>query len=107
MSEIKFLLQEMRFDILGLTESHLNNNTDNGQLSVGGCNLVRKDRTCDNSWGGCVMYYKQCLNVIQRVDIRGISSKYDLEQVWIELILACQRLLLGTLYRPPTDNQFF
>ena len=25
----------------------------------------------------------------------------------IELILASQRLLLGTLYRPPTDNQFF
>ncbi|KAK2555157.1 hypothetical protein P5673_023132 [Acropora cervicornis] len=66
MSEIKFLLQEMRFDILGLTESHLNNNTDNGQLSVGGYNLVRKDRTCDNSWGGCVMYYKEGLNDIQR-----------------------------------------
>ena len=104
MSEIKFLLQEMRFDILGLTESHLNNNTDNGQISVGGYNLVRKDRTCDNSWGGCVMYYKECLNVIQRDDI---SSKSDHEQMWIELTLASQRLLLGTLYRPPTDNQFF
>ena len=31
MSEIKFLLQEIRFDILGLTESHLNNDTDNGR----------------------------------------------------------------------------
>lgn len=50
------------------------------------------------------MYYKECLTVIQRDDI---SSRYDLEQVWIELILASQRLLLGTLYRTPTDKQFF
>ena len=54
-------------------------------ISVGGYNLVRKDRTCDNSWAVCVMYYKECLNVIQRDDI---SSKSVLEQVWIELILA-------------------
>lgn len=31
MSEIRFLLQEMRFDILGQTETHLNKHTDSGQ----------------------------------------------------------------------------
>lgn len=55
--------------------------------------------------GVVVLYiYKECFNVIQRNDT---YSKSDLEQGWIELILASQRLLLGTLYRPPTDNQFF
>lgn len=54
----------MRFDILGLIEFYLNNNIDNGWIFVGGYNLVGKDRICDKLWGGCVMYYKECLNVI-------------------------------------------
>ena len=104
MSEIRFLLQETRFDILGLTETHLNNKIEDDQISVDGYKMVRKDRKSGNSWGGCVMYYKKCLNVTERDDI---CSKSDLEQVWIDLMLASQRLLLGTFYRPPTDNQFF
>ena len=103
MSEIRFLLQETRFDILGLIETHLNNEIEDDQISVDGYKLVRKDRKCRNSWGGCVMYYKNCLNVIETDDI---CSKSDLEQVWIDLMLASQRLLLRTFYRPPTDNQF-
>ena len=51
-----------------------------------------------------MIYYKECLNVIQRNDT---YSKSDLEQGWIELILASHCLLLGTLNRPPTDNQLF
>jgi len=82
----------------------LNNKIEDDQISVDGYKLVRKDRKCGNFWGGCVMYYKNCLNVIERDDI---CSKSDLEQVWIDLMLASQRLLLGTFYRPPTDNQFF
>ena len=103
MSEIRFLLQETSFDILGLTETHLNNKIEEDQISVDGYKMVRKDRI-SGSWGGCVMYYKKCLNVIERDDI---CSKSDLEQVWIDLMLASQRLLLGTFYRPPTDNLFF
>ena len=104
MSEIRFLLQRMRFDILGLTETHLNSKTDNDQISVGGYKMVRKDRKCGNSWGGCVTYYKECSNVMERDEI---GSESDLEQVWIDLMLASQQLLLGTFYRPPTDSQFF
>ena len=103
MSEIRFLLQETRFDILGLTETHLNNKIEDDQISVDGYKMVRTDRI-SGSWGSCVMYSKKCLNVIERDDI---YSKSDLEQVWIDLMLASQRLLLGTFYRPPTDNQFF
>lgn len=36
-----------------------------------------------------------------------ISAQKVTWQVWIDLMLASQRLLLGTFYRPPTDNQFF
>ena len=87
MSEIRFLLQKTRFDILGLTETHLNNKIEDDQISVDGYKMVRKDRECGNSWGGCVMYYKNCLNVIERDDI---CSKSDLEQVWIDLMLSSQ-----------------
>lgn len=83
----KIPLQETRFDILGLTETHLNNKIEDDQISVDGYKMVRKDRI-SGSWGGCVMYYKKCLNVIERDDI---CSKSDLEQVWIDLMLASQR----------------
>lgn len=44
MSEIRFLLQETRFDILGLTETHLNNKIEDHQISVDGYKLVHKDK---------------------------------------------------------------
>ena len=44
MSEIRFLLQETRFDILGLTETHLNNKIEDDQISVDGYKMVHKDR---------------------------------------------------------------
>ena len=81
---MSFKLVHLRFDILGLTETHLNNRIEDDQIFVDGYKMVRKDRI-RGSWGGCVMYYKKCLNAIERDDI---CSKSDLEQVWIDLMLA-------------------
>ena len=103
LAEIRLLLQETRFDIFGVSETHLKGDIKDEQITIDGYKLVRKDRKACSTWGGCLIYYKQSLNVIKRDDI---TLSNNLEQVWIEVTLASQKLLVGSFYRQPTDNNF-
>ena len=53
--------------------------------------------------GGCAIYYKNFLDVV-------VITKYDtteLEALWVELKLCSQRLLIGTIYKPPDQSNFY
>ena len=101
--EIKILLEYSPVDFLAVTESHLNAEIDDREISINGYKIIRKDRPNGSPWGGCVLYYKENLEV-------HIIHKYmsvDIEAIWAELLLNSQRLLIGCLYRPPDDSSFF
>ena len=62
MDELRCLQRVCRFDILAITESHLDSSVPDGSLHIDGLKLLRLDRI----GGGCVLYYAEHLNAIQR-----------------------------------------
>ena len=101
LNEIKLLLQHTNFDLLALTETHLTDQIDDSEVYIDGYEIIRMDRK-NRSGGGCAIYYKNFLDVV-------VITKYDtpeLEALWVELKLCSQRLLIGTIYRPPDQTKF-
>ena len=63
-------------------------------------------RRCDRTHkrgGGCIVYFREDLNVLPREDLRD----RNLEATWVEVIQKSQRVLIGTVYRAPDDNKFY
>ena len=103
--EIKLLLQETRLDVLAITETHLHKHIENDQLEIEGYGIARKDRqNSENNWGGCLIYFAEDLNAFEREDL---NKQFTVEAVWIEIIIASQRLLIRAIYRQPDDLTFF
>ena len=101
--EIKILLEYSPVDFLAVTESHLNAEIDDREISINGYKIIRKDRPNGSPWGGCALYHKENLEV--HIIHKFMSD--DIEAIWAELLLNSQRLLIGCLYRPPDDSSFF
>lgn len=53
LDEIELLLKVCRFDVLSITDSHLDEKISNEQLNIANYKIVRKDRD-DSSGGGCI-----------------------------------------------------
>lgn len=105
LDEIKLLLFETKIDILTITESHLNSQIHDYEISIQDYSFIRKDRSGrGNSWGGVIVYHKDNLDVCQ-------LDKYELffsptESICLEVTSAAQKLLLACIYRPPDDKNF-
>ena len=75
--ELRILLKLRRFDVFGVTETHLNSEIIDGEIDIEDYNLIRGDRQDRQGWG-CVMYYRKSLKAIHRPDledeqVEGIS----------------------------------
>ena len=103
LNEVHVLLNEVKWDILGITETHLTASTPDNLLRIPGYDFVRKDRSCSSKGGGVLIYYHKCLTVHQ--DLKWDIQ--ELEAVWINVTLHSQSTLIGCLYRPPKDMTFF
>ena len=92
------------FDIIVLTETHLDNSIENTDIELDSFdkNPQRKDRT--NSGGGLLIYSKE--------DI-GICRKHELENhidetIWVEVHAKDHSFLLCNTYRPEwTDSEYW
>lgn len=51
----------VKFDLLGITETHLNPSTSDDWIRMSGYNFVKKDR--DSCGGGVLIYFKEDLTV--------------------------------------------
>ena len=87
---------------LGITESHLNEKNKDSEITISGYDMRRCDRTHKRG-GGCIVYFREDLNVLPREDLRD----RNLEATWVEVIQKSQRVLIGTVYRAPDDNKFY
>ena len=60
---IQFLLKEVEFDILGVTETHLTEDIPNELIRIHGYNMVRTDRSNGSKGCGVVIHYRDNLNI--------------------------------------------
>ena len=88
------------FDILGITESHLNDKITDEEIHIEGYKFFRRDR--QHKAGGCLVYYKEHLNVIPKLELTTEST----EALWLEMINS-QGLLIGKVYLAPDNNAFY
>ncbi len=102
LNEVRILLENTPLDVLALTETHLNSNINDNELSIDGYSIKRKDRH-NREGGGCAIYYKESLDTeeIEKYNTEG------LEMIWLEIKLCSQRLLIGCVYRPPDVSTFY
>ena len=50
-------------------------------------------------WGGCLIFFADHLAAFERQDLNSFTS---IESSWIEVSIDSQKLLIGTVYRPPS-----
>jgi hypothetical protein len=84
--------------LLGFTETHLNANISDSELSLPGYNLYRRDRTTGQG-GGVAIYVSNSVTCVERCDLESIC----LESIWVEVKLGNTSLLVCVVYRPPTS----
>ena len=78
--EIRLLQESCNFDILAITESHLDSSVPDFHIEIEGLRFFRLDRP-KRKGGRCVLYYAENLTVIYR---RDLSDK-NLEAIWIQV----------------------
>jgi len=59
---------------LGINETHLKGNIEDKLINIEGFMLARRDGKASNKWCGCLIYYKESLNVIVRNDINASND---------------------------------
>ena len=87
--------------ILTLSETWLNNDINDCQITIQGYDLFRTDRVTHG--GGVAAYVLYHLKVHRRPDLE--INEADI--LWLELRLRSRRILIGVTYRPPNDINFF
>lgn len=75
--EVKILLSICRFDILAITETHLDEKISDKQLENENYKIIRRDRGLGQSGGGCLIYIANhvCtthLKSLETMDVEGI-----------------------------------
>ena len=87
MEELRTLQHVCNFDIIGITETHLDK-------SVSDMKMFRQDREkCKG--GGCVIYCRNYLNAIHRKDL----CNKDLEAIWVQVKFPTANVLFSVMYR--------
>ena len=92
--EIRMLLQVCKFDILAITESHLDKSVENKQLYIDNYRLMRRDRINGKKGQGCIVYVANYLAAIQ---LRHLENP-ALEAIWIKLHTKITPAAIGLVY---------
>ena len=96
MEELKCLQLICKFDILAITETHLDKSVLDMELQIDGMKVLRLDRR-ERKGGGCVIYYAEYLKATHRKDL----ARSGLEAIWLQVQFPCTSVLLSVIYRPP------
>ena len=102
MDELRILLKLCRFDVFGVTETHLNSEIIVGEIDIEDYNLIRRDRP-GRQGRGCVKYYRKSLKAIHRPDLED----EQVEEICMQVKPDSRDILVGTIYRPPNQNNEF
>ena len=104
MEKLKILLGETHknIHILGITETKLNKDIFDTEISINNYITVRKDRRSGPGGGVCI-YIRDDLNWHRRYDLEC----HENEAIWIELFIKHSKsILVNVTYRPPESSRY-
>lgn len=87
------------YNIIGVTETWLNENIPDQLIQLPGYSVFRKDRS--SRGGGLCIYIKTEMNA-KKVQFEQADTGW--EHIWISFKLNNYDFICGTLYRPPRNN---
>ena len=97
--ELKFILQNYSFDVLGITETKLTSSHADGLFQIEGYNRVRKDRA-NRAGGGSIVYVKNSLE-FSIIDFECMEVT-ELEFIAVKVKCGKQKpFIYLNVYRPP------
>jgi exonuclease III len=98
--ELKVMIEEENVDIISITETWLNDNVTDDEVSINGYTLFRKDRRDEVKCrgGGVAMYIKNELNPTFNSDLGNDSFS---ESIWCSIGFGIENTILGVCYRAP------
>ena len=104
LAELNILVSQCpNLHIMAFTETWLNNNIADGEVSLLGYSIHRGDRA-DGPGGGIAVYVKDNLSVIRRSDL---EIDFSGECMWLEILLPkAKGFLFGTFYLPRSQSDF-
>ena len=94
LDEVSKLLHDFEIDVFGLSETKLDDDVDDAELTIPCYRLFRKDR--NKSGGGVAMYVSSSLHVQQFCD----PDRDDIEALWLKLFLRREVYQIGVVYQP-------
>ncbi|XP_071123817.1 uncharacterized protein [Mytilus edulis] len=90
------------FDVLAVTETHLDPSVSEDQLKLDSFNnIIRKDR--NNFGGGLMIYVKDDIGIVRKSEL---ENPFD-ETLWVEIRAKGQNFILCHSYRPPNADTDF
>lgn len=97
-ADLKDIIVQENFDIIGLTETWLSDNDFEDELHIEGYKFIRRDR--DTRGGGVGVYLKSGLDW----ELLNFHSLNSLEQLWVRISVRSKKIIIGILYRPPNSS---
>ena len=100
--ELRCLQMFCRFEVLAITETHLDKTVPDTALDIDRMKFLRLDRK-GRKGGGCILYFADHLQATHRKDL-FIDG---LEAIWVQVKFPSTSVLFSVMYRPPDFNLFF
>ena len=100
--EIMMKETKNRFDVFGVTETHLREGILDEELKVDGYTFIRKDRI-NGAGGGVGCFIRADIDWQRRWDLENDDN----EGIWLEIFVkkSCS-FLIGVIYRPPNSSLY-
>ena len=100
--ELRCLQLLCKFEILAITETHLDKSISDTEINIPEMKFIRLDRN-GRRGGGYVLYYAGHLRAFYRKDL--FTS--GVEAAWLQVNFPSSSVLFSVIYRPPDTSQFF
>ena len=98
--EIKKMLSDEKIDILGLSETHITDKTNDGELNIIGYKMYRVNSHSSHT-GGLLIYVNENLKIEE-------GWEYINEEIWAKNVMlkfGNKRVCLILLYRSPSGSE--
>src|SRR5271169_6404308 len=101
---LELYVVEEKPDIIGITETWALETIGDGELSLEGYTMFRKDRIIGEKLrgGGVLLYVKNYINVLLRDDIADVNFP---ENIFCDIEIGGEKTLVGVCYRPPNSTK--
>ena len=86
------------FDVIGISESHLDSKIPDVDVEFNNYSVFRLDR--NRQGGGVALYVRSSLACVRRYDLETA----DTEMLWAEITSNHKRILVGVCYRSPSQS---